>query len=273
VELGRQETVHWTSDGLAIDGVLTYPPGYQAGKKLPLVLYIHGGPVATSRETFSAPAQVLAAQGWLVLEPNYRGSDNQGNAFQTAIFNHASSAPGRDIMAGVEALKARGIVDETRIAVSGWSYGGQMTSWMIGAYPQVWRAAVAGAPVTDLVDQYTLSDNNVLRATAYGPSPFVGDNLKAYAAESPISNAWRIKAPTLIMSDVGDWRVTTTQAYKLFHALKDNHTPVSFIAFPVNGHSPSDPIRGRDVWRRWVGWLKPYLNGDGPAPGPSRQGE
>jgi len=259
VSLGRQETVQWKSDGFDVDGVLTYPPDYTPGKKLPLVLYIHGGPTATSLQTFTAPSQILAAQGWLVFEPNYRGSNNEGNVFQTAIHNHASSAPGRDIIAGVEALKARGIVDERLIAVSGWSYGGQMTTWLLGAYPELWRAAVAGAPVTDLVDQYALSDNNVMRATAYGPSPFVGENLKAYAAESPISLAWRVKAPTLIMSDVGDWRVTTTQAYKFYHALKDNQTTVSFVAYPVPGHQPADPIRSRDVWRRWVAWLKPYL--------------
>ncbi len=136
-----------------------------------------------------------------------------------------------------------------------------MTSWLIGNYPDVWRAAVAGAPVTDLVDQYTLSDNNVQRAVAYGPSPFVGaEAMKAYAAQSPITYAWRVKAPTLIMSDVGDWRVTTTQAYKLYHALKDNHVRVTFIAYPVPGHSPADPLRARDVYRRWTAWLAKYLD-------------
>jgi dipeptidyl aminopeptidase/acylaminoacyl peptidase len=109
------------------------------------------------------------------------------------------------------------------------------------------------------VDQYTLSDNNVERASGYGPSPFVGDNLKAYAAQSPISYAWRAKAPTLIMSDVGDWRVTNTQAYKLYHALKDNGVTVKFVAIPVSGHFPSDPIRTRDIWRRWTAWLVQYL--------------
>jgi dipeptidyl aminopeptidase/acylaminoacyl peptidase len=258
--LGRQETVTWKSDKLDVDGVLTYPPDYAAGKKYPLVLYIHGGPTATSLETFTPAAQILAAQGWLVLEPNYRGSNNEGNAFETAIVNDASAGPGRDIIAGVKAVEARGIVDEKRIAVSGWSYGGQMTSWMIGNYPEVWKAAVAGAPVTDLVDQYSLSDNNVERVEHYGPSPFVGDNLKSYAVQSPITYAWRVKAPTLIMSDVGDWRVTTTQAYKLYHALKDNGVTVKFVAFPVPGHSPSDPLRSRDVWRRWTAWLAQYLN-------------
>jgi dipeptidyl aminopeptidase/acylaminoacyl peptidase len=265
--LGRQETLTWKSDKLEVDGVLTYPPDYMAGKKYPMVLYIHGGPTATSLETFSTAAQILAAQGWLVLEPNYRGSNNEGNAFETAIVNDASAGPGRDIIAGVKAVEARGIVDEKRIAVSGWSYGGQMTAWMIGNYSEVWRAAVAGAPVTDLVDQYSLSDNNVERAEHYGPSPFVGDNLKSYAVQSPISYAWRVKAPTLIMSDVGDWRVTTTQAYKLFHALKDNGVTVKFVAFPVPGHSPADPVRSRDVWRRWTGWLAQYLNEPGATTG------
>ncbi len=261
--LGRQETLTWKSDKFTVDGVLTYPPTYTSGQKYPLVLYLHGGPTATSLETFTTSSQILAAQGWLVFEPNYRGSDNEGNAFEASIVNDASAGPGRDIMAGVTALEARGIVDEKRIAVSGWSYGGQMTAWMIGNYPTVWKAAVAGAPVTDLVDQYSLSDNNVERAAGYGPSPFVGDNLKSYALQSPLTYAYRIKAPTLIMSDVGDWRVTTTQAYKLFHALKDNNIPVKFIAFPVPGHSPADPIRSRDVWRRWTAWLDTYLNSAG----------
>jgi dipeptidyl aminopeptidase/acylaminoacyl peptidase len=259
--LGRQETVRWTSDGMAVTGVLTYPPDYKAGARLPLVVYIHGGPVAASLQGFSTGPQIFAAHGWLVFEPNYRGSDDAGDAFQTAIIHDASAGPGRDIMAGLAALEARGLVDKTRIAVSGWSYGGLMTSWLIGNYPDVWRAAVAGAPVTDLVDQYTLSDNNVQRAVAYGPSPFVGaEAMKAYAAQSPITYAWRVKAPTLIMSDVGDWRVTTTQAYKLYHALKDNHVRVTFIAYPVPGHSPADPLRARDVYRRWTAWLAKYLD-------------
>ena len=263
--LGKQETVTWKSDKFTVDGVLTYPPDYVSGKRYPTVLYLHGGPTATSLETFTPASQVLAAKGWLVFEPNYRGSDNEGNAFEASIVNDASAGPGRDIMAGVKALEARGLVDESRIAVSGWSYGGQMTAWMIGNYPTVWKAAVAGAPVTDLVDQYTLSDNNVERAAGYGPSPFVGDNLKSYALQSPLTYAYRMRTPTLIMSDVGDWRVTTTQAYKLYHALKDNGVPVKFVAFPVPGHSPADPIRSRDVWRRWTAWLEPYLNGTAPV--------
>ena len=200
------------------------------------------------------PAQIFAAQGWLVFEPNYRGSNNEGNAFQTAIVRDAGAGPGRDVMAGLEMLKKRGIVDESSIAVGGWSYGGFMTSWLIGNYPACGKPPSPARPLP-ISSTIHLSDNNVQRASGYGPSPFVADNLKSYAAQSPISYAWHIKAPTLIMSDVGDWRVTTTQAYKLYHALKDNNVPVKFIAYPVPGHSPADPIRSRDVFRRWTMWF------------------
>lgn len=259
VLLGRQETITWQSDGMTADGVVTYPSGYTPGTRLPLVLYIHGGPVAASRQSFSPSAHILAAQGWLVLEPNYRGSNNRGARFQESIIGDAVAGPGRDIMAGVASLDQRGLIDRSRMAVTGWSYGGMMTSWLIGNYPDAWKAAVAGAPVTDIVDQYTTADNNRARASQYGPSPFVGDNMASYARQSPISQAWRAKAPTLIMADVGDWRVTIPQAYKLYRALSDNQVPVKFIAYPVPGHSPADPIRSRDVWRRWVDWLKPHL--------------
>lgn len=263
VTLGRQETMVWQSDGYSADGVITYPPDYQPGQRRPLVLYIHGGPVSASKQTFSTASQILAAQGWIVLEPNYRGSNNRGYKFQQSIIGDAVAGPGRDIMAGVAELKRRGLIDDKRMAVTGWSYGGMMTTWLIGAYPQAWKAAVAGAPVTDILDQYTTADSNRGRAAQYGPSPFVGDNMASYSRQSPIFQAWKARAPTLIMSDVGDWRVTIPQAYKLYRALSDNKVPVKFVAYPVPGHSPSDPIRSRDVWRRWVDWLQPRLGATG----------
>ncbi len=259
VELGKSETVHWKNDGFDESGVLTYPPGYTPGKKLAMILYIHGGPKSASLETFSPTPQILAAQGWLVFEPNYRGSNSDGNAYESAIIHDAGVGPGKDVMAGVKTLEARGIVDEKRIAVSGWSYGGYMTSWLIGNYPDVWVAALAGAPVTDLTDEYAESDVGWLSQDIFGPDPYTGDNLKLYVAESPITYAHQMKAPTLILSDTGDYRVPPSQAYKLYHALKGNGVTVKFIAYPVVGHSPSDPIRSRDVWREWVTWFTPYL--------------
>lgn len=259
LELGKTETIEWTGpDNLHMDGVVTYPPDFVAGRKYPLVLYVHGGPRAASKEMFSSRAQLLAANGWVIFEPNYRGSDNLGNTFQSAIFNDAGDGPGRDVMSGVELLKKRGFVDESRMAVSGWSYGGYMTTWLEGHYP-VWKVAIAGAAVTNWLDQYNLGDANVRRGGAFGGSPYLGDNMAAYLAQSPITYVNKIKAPTLILSDTGDYRVPITQSYELYHALKDNGVPTRFFAYPVTGHSPSDPVRQRDVDRRWIGWLKEYL--------------
>jgi dipeptidyl aminopeptidase/acylaminoacyl peptidase len=262
LSLGRTETVAWDGpDGFRQDGVLTYPPDFAPGRKYPLVLYIHGGPRAASKEAFSSRAQLLAAQGWLVFEPNYRGSDNLGNAFQAAIWNDTGAGPGRDVMSGVEVLKKRGFVDESRLAVCGWSYGGYMTTWLLGHYPDVWRAAVAGAAVTDWLDQYNLGDGNVRVANSFGGSPWRDDRIKAYWEQSPISNAHKIKAPTLVLSLTGDYRVPITQSFKLYHALKDNGVKAQFIAYPAPGHGPADPVRARDVDRRFVEWLRAHLNG------------
>ena len=259
--LGRTESIDWTSpDGVKNNGTLTYPAGFNPSRKHPLVLVIHGGPRAATLETFSPQAQLMAARGWVVFQPNYRGSDNLGNSYQRLIDNDAGEGPGRDVIAGIAAVTKRGFVDSKRIAVSGWSYGGYMTSWLIGRYPGRWRAAVAGAPVTDWVDQYNLGDANVGRGRIFGGSPWVGTRRAAYDAQSPMRYAAQIRTPTLVMHNVGDDRVTVTQGYKLWHALKDNNVPTQFIAYPINGHNAADPVRARDVQRRWIGWLAKYLD-------------
>ncbi len=261
LELGRTETVEWKGpDGFTNDGVVTYPPDFSPTRKSPLVLYIHGGPRSASKEAFSPRAQLLAAEGWVVFEPNYRGSDNRGNAYQSAIANDAGAGPGRDVMAGVEMLKRRGFVDEKRMAPSGWSYGGYMTTWLLGNYPNEWKAAVAGAAVTDWLDQYNIGDSNVSRGQAFGGSPWTdARRMQAYIEQSPMAYAARIKAPTLILSNTGDYRVPISQSYKLYHALRDNGVETKFIAYPLGGHSPTDPVHQRDADRRWVEWLKTHL--------------
>jgi dipeptidyl aminopeptidase/acylaminoacyl peptidase len=256
--LGKTDVIEWTSNKFTENGLLTYPPDFNSAQKYPLVLLIHGGPRAASLLLFSAQAQLMAAHGWLVFQPNYRGSDNLGNAYAGAIRNDAGDGPGRDVMTGLDVIKQRGIVDDSRMAVSGWSYGGYMTVWMLGHYP-IWKAGVAGAAVTDLLDQYNLSDSSGGRGG--NGSPWVNpDAMERMRAQSPITYASKIKAPTLIMSDTGDYRVTITQSFKLYHALKDAGVTTTFIAYPIPGHNPSDPVRQRDVQRRWLGWLETYLS-------------
>lgn len=264
LEFGKTETVEWDSpDGHHEDGVLTFPPDFSSNWKYPLVLWIHGGPPAASHETFSPMTDLIAAQGWVVFEPNYRGSDNLGNKYQAAISDDAGEGPGRDVMAGIGAVKKRGFVDQSNVAVTGWSYGGFMTTWLLSHF-NGWKTAITGAAITDWVEYYDLSDFNVRIADGFaaGPpgSPYVENRMKAYVEQSPSTYFQKITTPTLILADTGDHRVPISQSYRLYHALKDRGVPTQFFAYPVPGHVPNDPIRGRDILRRWVAWLSQYLD-------------
>jgi dipeptidyl aminopeptidase/acylaminoacyl peptidase len=256
LDLGKSEVIGWETDnGMQANGILTYPPDFDARQIYPLVLKIHGGPMSGSTLRFDDLSQLLAAQGFVVFAPNYRGSDNLGAEFQAAIIHDAGAGPGRDVMAGLEEVKKLGFVDESRIGVSGWSYGGYMTSWLIGNYPDTWRAAMAGAPVTDYVDQYALADLNNWFANGFNNLPWSPEAQAEWREQSPIAHVYRATTPTLIMCDTGDLRVPITESYKLYHALDDNNVPVEFIAYPVPGHFPDDPVHSRDVYRRWVDWM------------------
>lgn len=259
VSWARLERVTWKSDAYEADGVLALPPAFDSTKKYPLVLLIHGGPTAASKLSFSALAQLMAAQGWIVFQPNYRGSDNLGNAYQSAIVNDAGAGPGRDVMAGVAMLRARPYVDRTRTAVTGWSYGGFMTSWLIGNYPGEWTAAMAGAPVTNWIDMYDFADGSVTIRYSFGGSPWTGGRLAAYRAQSPITYASRIRTPTLVMANMEDFRVPPTQAFELYRAMKDNGVETRFVGFAGRTHASSDPVNARERARLWIEWVRTHL--------------
>ncbi len=257
-ELGDTRDVTWENDGFHEDGVLVYPPHFVPGKRYPLVLNVHGGPQASSGRSFDFWAQTLAAHGWLVFEPNYRGSDNAGNAYERAIYMDAGAGPGRDVMAGVAAVEKLGIVDTSRVAVGGWSYGGYMTSWLMTHY-HIWRTAISGAAVNNFVDMYDLGDGNYQIGFNFKGSPYVGNNMRDYVAQSPITYAAQTSCPVLVISDVGDVRVPISQSFEMYHALADNHVPVRFVGIPVDGHFPSDPVHTRDVLALWGSWFAEHL--------------
>ncbi len=259
LDFGENQEVTWLGpNGFTEDGVLTYPPGYVKGKKYPLVLRIHGGPNEGSNTDFYDYIRLVAAHGYLVFQPNYRGSDNLGNAYMYATWNDGGDGPGKDIMSGLAAVEKLGIVDTTRIAVGGWSNGGYMTAWLVGHY-QVWKAAVLGAAYTDCLEDYDLSDSNVSDIWYWKGSPWLGNNMAACREQSAISYWKNIKTPTLIFSNTGDVRVPITQSYAMYHALKDNQVPVKFIAWPESGHEVSGPVRVEDLYALWLAWLDHYL--------------
>lgn len=261
VQFGKMETFSWKSDAFTPNGILTFPPDFDPSKKYPLVVEPHGGPRSTSKESFNPSTQLKAAQGYIVFQPNYRGSDNMGYRFSEAINGDAGEGPGRDVMRGLAALKKRSYIDTTRIAVTGWSYGGFMTTWLIGNY-QGWKCAIAGAAVTDWMAQYTQNDMGSMYRFEFGKgiSPFTDKKVKDnWIRNSPVTYAEKVKTPTLILSNTGDERVPISQSYTYFRILQDNGVVSKFIAFPIPGHVPADPIRTKEMNRYILEWLNRYM--------------
>ncbi len=191
--LGASHAVTWrTRDGFTADGVVTTPPGWH-GQRTPLVLYIHGGPTSSSTVGYSGFVQVLAAHGWMVFQPNYRGSDNLGLRFARTTVPHITSVPGDDIESGLSEVMHEYPIDAKRIAVSGWSEGGLMTSWLI-THDTRWRAAVSGAAVNDWVQYDAMSDSKDFAPQFIGKSPWSSSAEYAlYEEESPLTYASRVR--------------------------------------------------------------------------------
>jgi dipeptidyl aminopeptidase/acylaminoacyl peptidase len=220
------------------------------------VLVIHGGPTSASNEAFDPLVQLLAARGFVVFQPNYRGSDNLGNAFQRAIADSPGEGIGKDVMAGIAALEKRGGIDPARVGVSGWSFGGFVTAWLVSRHPG-FAAAVSGAAALDFFDMWSLSDLGPQTRHALTASPWLREDF--FREQSPLTHAGRIRTPTLILSNAADERVAVTQSYKLFRALEGNGVETSFVVYPTGGHMPRGPVRQRDVYRRWIDWMAAHL--------------
>jgi dipeptidyl aminopeptidase/acylaminoacyl peptidase len=259
LDLAHAERITFpTKTGITGDGILYFPPGFEAGKKYPLVVFIHGGPTSSSALTFSFWAQVMAARGWLVLQPNYRGSDDLGISYQRAVLYDPEDGPGKDIIAAIDAVRARGIVDSSRIAVSGWSYGGIMTAWMISKY-HIWRAAVSGASVNDWIADYGTADDSLSDSDLFHGSPFIGSNAAEWRRASAISYVAGVTTPVLILSDVGDNRDSFATSSMYWRALRDNHKDAVLRVWPVDGHFPHDPVRAADVYHYWIDYIAQHF--------------
>jgi len=266
--LGRIAPIAWDGpDGYHEYGVVHYPPNAVPGRKYPVVIDIHGGPGLSEIQSAAGKSyggdwpieQLIAARGYVVFAPNYRGSDDSGNAFLLAIVGDSVRGPSADILAGLAAVGALPEADATRVAVSGWSYGGLLTSWLIGQ-DRRWRAAVSGAAVNVEAQSYDLSVSNVQdRYYQNGVSPYVGDGMKQYVDVSPLTYAQNVTTPTLIWGTTRDPVVPVTMSYAFYHALHDNHVPVKFVVFDAPTHGPDAPRNTEELTDLWLGWLDQHL--------------
>jgi len=256
--LAQSEVVKWKSkDGTEIEGVLTKPVGYQAGAKVPFLLNPHGGPTGASLNNFNSQVQVLAANGFAVLQPNFRGSTGKGLAFAQANKNTWGKGDYDDCMSGVDAMIASGIADPDRMGALGWSYGGYMTFW-IDTQTDRFKAISPGAGLTNIYAMYSQTDiHRYLNWFYTDKAPW--ENQDLYWDRSPMKYVNNVKTPTMIMHGQVDTRVPIAQAQEFYQALVERKVPVEFVVYPRENHGFTEPRHNLDRMRRYVRFFAKYL--------------
>jgi len=259
----KTELIHWKSaDGMDIDGLLTYPLDYTPGKRVPLLLNIHGGPAQAHHATFvgaytAFPAALYASKGFAVLRANPRGSTGYGRKFRFANVRDWGGADFGDLMTGVDEVIKRGVADPDRLAVAGWSYGGFMTEWTVG-HTNRFKVAVAGAGLSDLLSFTGTTDINTFLPDYLG-GPFWSD-LDFWRAHSPITFVANMKTPILLIHGDVDERVPTAQSYELFRALKDRGVPARMMVMPRSHHNPTEPKMRMQVITAAAEWVEKWCH-------------
>ena len=256
--LAETETVKWKSkDGTEIEGLLTKPVEYQNGSKVPLLLNPHGGPTGASTNSFNGTVQVLAANGFAVLQPNFRGSTGKGVAFAQANKNTWGKGDYEDCMTGVDALIARGLADPDRLGAFGWSYGGYMTFWILTQTDR-FKAVSPGAGLSNIYSMYSQNDiQRYLRWFYSDKAPW--DATELYWDRSPMKYINNVKTPTMIMHGQVDTRVPIAQAQEFYRALKERNVPVEFVVYPRENHGFTEPRHQMDRVQRYVRFFAKYL--------------
>lgn len=257
--LAESEIVKWKSkDGTAIEGLLTKPPGYEAGKKIPLLLNPHGGPTGASLNNWNGTVQVLAANGFAVLQPNFRGSTGKGLAFAQANKNTWGKGDYEDCMSGVDAMIASGLADADRLGAFGWSYGGYMTFWILTQTDR-FKAVSPGAGLSNIYSMYSQTDIHRYMQWFYtDKAPWQATDL--YWDRSPMKYVNNVKTPTMIMHGQVDTRVPIAQAEEFYQALKERQIPVEFVVYPRENHGFTEPRHQLDRVRRYVRFFAKYLS-------------
>jgi dipeptidyl aminopeptidase/acylaminoacyl peptidase len=238
--LPRQERIQWKgADGAAVEGLLFYPIGYQPGQRYPLCVQTHGGPQSSDKFGFgsvSTYVPVVAAKGYAVLKPNYRGSTGYGNAFVRDMVGHYFNNAHLDVMAGVDHVIKLGVADADRMVKMGWSAGGHMTNKII-TFTDRFKAASSGAGASNWISMYAQSDVRSYRTPWFGATPW-GRNapIDVYWENSPLKYAANVKTPTLFLVGQNDVRVPSPQSVEMYRALKSHGVPTHLYIAPREPH-------------------------------------
>jgi dipeptidyl aminopeptidase/acylaminoacyl peptidase len=265
VALSRAERLEWPSyDGTRIEGWLLFPHGYDAAKgPYPMVVTSHGGPHAATGYSFNFKNQYFAANGYFVLDTNFRGSTGYGDAFKWAIWGQWGTLDGQDVMSGVDHVLKRYPIDPKRVGHIGHSYGGFMTNWLITQYPDRFAAAVSGAGISNWISDYGTADIYRTKETEFFGPPWDDTARDIMIRQSPITFAGRVRTPTLFVHGEVDYRVPLPEAQQMYFALRRQGVPAKMIVYKGQAHG----IGGNwNVVHRMIqelAWWEQYLK---PSP-------
>ncbi len=262
-----RESIKWASveahdvaghDGVNVGSMLLKPPGYKKGKKYPTIVYVHGGPVSQDAFSFDISSQIFAAQGYLVVNPNYRGSSGRGKEFARAIYGDWGNLEIRDIHAVVDKLVEDGLSDPDKLGIGGWSYGGINTNFAIATDTR-FSAAVSGSGAANYIAGYG-TDQYIWTYEKEVGLPWEPEALDLYLKMSyPFLKADRIKTPTLFMCGELDFNVPVINSEQMYQALRSLNIPTQLIVYPGQYHGLSKPSYIQDRLERMIGWYGEYL--------------
>jgi len=256
---GKAESIHWRNDGMEIQGWLLYPVNYDPSKRYPMVVAVHGGPGAAEKPAWPGPffdLALLSEEGYFVFFPNPRGSFGGGEAFTAANIKDFGYGDLRDILAGVDQVVKTLPVDDHKVGIAGWSYGGYMTMWAVTRTNR-FRAAVAGAGIANWQSYYGENDIDQWMIPFFGASVY--DDPQVYARSSPITFIKNAKTPTLVLVGDRDGECPAPQSFEFWHALRNAGVETQFVVYPDEGHMIWQSAHQRDVTKRTVQWFDQHL--------------
>jgi dipeptidyl aminopeptidase/acylaminoacyl peptidase len=246
------------SEGQRVEGWLLYPVDYNSGRKYGLVVSVHGGPAAARKPAWPNwfDFTALTAEGFFVLFPNPRGSYGAGEAFTKGNVKDFGFGDLRDIMAGVNQVEHDLPIDDNRLGIGGWSYGGYMTMWAV-TQTHRFRAAVAGAGIANWQSYYGENLIDQWMIPYFGSSVY--DDPAIYARSSPITYIKNVATPTLIVVGDSDEECPSPQSYEFWHALKTKGVKTRLVIYPGEGHRFHKPDDQKDVLTRTIAWFRENL--------------
>ena len=256
---GEAKSIHWKNETFDLQGWLLYPRDFDPAKKYPMVVSVHGGPGSMARSFWPGAysfAVALSGDGYFVFFPNPRGSFGEGETFTRANVKDFGYGDWRDILAGVDAAIKQAPIDEHRLGLTGWSYGGYMTMWGV-TQSNRFAAAAAGAGLANLQSYYGENQIDQWMIPFFGASVY--EDPAVYARSSPITFIKNAKTPTLILVGDSDGECPTPQSYEFWHALKTLGVENEFVVYQHEGHAFSNPAHQRDVIERVAGWFDGHL--------------